>query len=377
MSETHMVKLGDVCDIIIGRTPARKDPSFWGGELPWLSIADMNQGRNITQTKEKITNAGTGKGKIILPGTVLLSFKLSIGKVGINTIPLYTNEAIAALPIKKPSLIYPEYLACFLESQNFDSLGNRAAMGKTLNKKSLQELEIPLPSLEEQKRIVNILDKARSIQEARQKQLAALDELAISIFSEHFTDKSYPAKPIGEVAKVIAGGTPRSSINEYWNGDIEWATPADLGKHSGMYFSSSSRKITQAGLENSSAILLPSGSVLMSSRAPIGHLAINTVPMATNQGCKNIIPGEKLNSIYLFFWLKNNMSYIQNLGVGATFKEISKKTVANINIPIPPLEKQLDFAKNIENLEKINVTLSWNKEKTNSLLDSIQSLLFK
>ena len=376
MSDVRIVKLGDLCDIVIGRTPARKEQKFWGGDIPWLSITDMNQGTSITRTKEKITEAGARNGKLVPPGTVLFSFKLSIGKVGIAKIPLYTNEAIVSLPIKDTSMILPEYLMRFLEACNFDLQGNRAAMGKTLNKKSLHEIEISVPSIQRQLEIVTILSKVKKIQEARKRQLATLDELLISIFKDSFHAEDYPHKPLKEIATVLSGGTPRSSVQEYWNGNLEWVTPADLGQHEGIYFSSSSRKITDAGLKNSSAVLLPTGSVMMSSRAPIGHLAINTVPMATNQGFKSIVPGEEITNLYLLFWLKSHMSYIQSLGVGATFKEISKKVVENIKVPLPPITEQNRFSQKISKTISQKNLIHKSLEKDKSLFLSIQSSFF-
>lgn len=376
MSDVHMVKLGDLCDIVIGRTPARKEQKFWDGDIPWLSITDMNQGTLITRTKEKITEAGARNGKLVPPGTVLFSFKLSIGKVGIAKIPLYTNEAIVSLPIKDTSIILPEYLMRFLEACNFDLQGNRAAMGKTLNKKSLHEIEISVPSIRQQLEIVTILSKVKKIQEARERQLAALDELLISIFKDSFHAEDYPHKPLKEIATVLSGGTPSSSVQEYWNGNIEWVTPADLGQHEGIYFSSSSRKITDAGLKNSSAVLLPIGSVMMSSRAPIGHLAINTVPMATNQGFKSIVPGEEITNLYLLFWLKSHMRYIQSLGVGATFKEISKRGVEKIKIPIPPITEQNRFSQKVSKIISQQALIHKSLENDKSLFLSIQSRFF-
>lgn len=146
-------------------------------------------------------------------------------------------------------------------------------------------------------------------------------------------------------ARIVSGSTPRTNVDEYWGGDIPWVTPADISKLDGKYIASTPNTITQLGYDSCSTTLLPANSVILSSRAPIGHVAINTLPMATNQGFKSFIPEDKiLDSVYLYYWLKANTAYLQSLGRGATFKEISKSIVEEIEIPLPPLEEQRRIA---------------------------------
>ncbi|MGO2650667.1 MAG: restriction endonuclease subunit S [Corynebacterium variabile] len=149
---------------------------------------------------------------------------------------------------------------------------------------------------------------------------------------------------LGEVADVVSGGTPRKGVNEFWDGDVQWATPADLAKLDGATISNTPRKITEEGLRGSSAVLLPAGSVLLSSRAPIGYVAINEVPMATNQGFKNIVPGPEVEARYLYHWLLSSRQVLQSKGNGATFKELSKKTVESLVFPLAPLPEQRRIA---------------------------------
>ena len=169
----------------------------------------------------------------------------------------------------------------------------------------------------------------------------------------------WPKACLGDVAQVVSGATPKSSVSHYWDGDIPWITPADLSNLARKEVSATSRRITAAGLSSCSASLLPARSVLFSSRAPIGHVAINAVPMATNQGFKSFVPDHKiLSPDFLYWWLKSNKSYLQSLGRGATFKEVSKEIVESIEIPLPPLEEQrriaaiLDKAADLHSLSK-------------------------
>ncbi|WP_237209372.1 restriction endonuclease subunit S [Rothia nasimurium] len=177
---------------------------------------------------------------------------------------------------------------------------------------------------------------------------------------------------LGDVCQVVSGATPKTSVEEYWDGDINWVTPADLSKLSGAYISETPRKITEAGFESCATNLLPENSVLLSSRAPIGHVAINTVPMATNQGFKSLIPSDQILPKFLYYWLLDHKEYLQSLGVGATFKELSKKTVENIKLDIPPLEEQ---AKQVE-IRDLQSMIAQKRERQQDLLQELEKSVF-
>lgn len=169
-------KLGDLCDIRIGRTPSRACSDYWGGSNLWASISDMSAKKFLSQTKELITDYAIDECRMreVPPGTVLFSFKLSIGKVSIAKTPLYTNEAIAALPIKEPELLIEDYLYHALRLVAGRIAGNRAAKGETLNKGSISLIDIPLPPRDEQLRIAAALD---GIEDQIARHLAAATEL--------------------------------------------------------------------------------------------------------------------------------------------------------------------------------------------------------
>lgn len=149
---------------------------------------------------------------------------------------------------------------------------------------------------------------------------------------------------LGECATIVSGATPKTSMPEYWNGNVSWATPTDIANLSDGFCRATARQISELGLQSCAATILPPGSVLFSSRAPIGHVAINTVPLATNQGFKSLIPGDRLCNRYLYWWLKAHRPFLESLGNGATFKEVSKAVVERIEIPLPPLDEQRRIA---------------------------------
>ena len=142
------------------------------------------------------------------------------------------------------------------------------------------------------------------------------------------------------IGMIIGGGTPKTNISSYWDGEIPWLTPADLSGYKAIYISSGARKITQLGLEASSAQLMPTGAVLYSSRAPIGYTAIAANPIATNQGFKSIVPFNTAMSEYIFYCLKSRTTDIEQRATGTTFKEISGSAMAETIIPLPPVAEQ-------------------------------------
>jgi type I restriction enzyme S subunit len=164
----------------------------------------------------------------------------------------------------------------------------------------------------------------------------------------------WPTVRLEECAEIVSGATPSTSESAYWDGDICWATPKDLSELDGAYISDTPRKITRGGLQSCAATVLPPDSVLFSSRAPIGHVAINTVPMATNQGFKSFVPKrERVHAKFLYHWLRRNRPYLESLGNGATFKEVSKAVVARIEIPTPSLPEQRRIAEILDKADAL------------------------
>jgi len=145
---------------------------------------------------------------------------------------------------------------------------------------------------------------------------------------------------VDEACQLINGGTPKSGIAEYWDGDLYWITPAEMGKRLSPYVSTTQRKITELGLQNSSARMLPPHSVILSSRAPIGHLVVNTAPMAFNQGCKGLIPKSCIHYKFLYYYLYSIVEHLDSLGTGATFRELSGGKLKEVNVPVPPPPEQ-------------------------------------
>ena len=155
---------------------------------------------------------------------------------------------------------------------------------------------------------------------------------------------SWKTYKLSDIGTVVGGATPSTTVERFYGGDIPWLTPKDLSNFQDRYIERGERNITQEGLDSCSAQLLPANTVLFSSRAPIGYVAIAKTPIATNQGFKSIIPNEKVDSLFLYYILKYNKDKIEAMGSGTTFKEVSGAVMKNVEISLPGLEEQRRIA---------------------------------
>ena len=174
---------------------------------------------------------------------------------------------------------------------------------------------------------------------------------------------------LGDICEIVSGSTPKTGIDEYWDGNIKWITPAELNDDT-YIVTDSVRKITELAVKKTGLSSFPKGTVILSSRAPIGKVAIAGCEMYCNQGFKNFICSDKINSKYLYWFLKGNTAYLNSLGRGATFKEISKGIVSEIEINVPNIEKQEEA---VATLEKTSEIIALRKKELIALDDLIKA----
>jgi len=182
---------------------------------------------------------------------------------------------------------------------------------------------------------------------------------------------NYPLVALKDCCEVIGGATPKRNIPEYWGNDIPWVTPKDVSNMSEPVLDDAPEYISQAGYDGCSTYLLPKGAILLTSRAPIGNVAIVGREMCTNQGFKSLIPGKDVDSLYLYYGIKNNSERLKNLGNGATFKEVSKKIVESFEIPLPPLKEQRRIAAILDKADTIRRKRQRTIELTETFLRSM------
>lgn len=371
--------LGDIGRWKAGGTPSRSNlENYANGTIPWLKTGDLTDS-TINTVSEYISEVGleNSSAHINAVGSVLIAmYGATIGKIGLLTFPCATNQACCACETTS-KLIYNWYLFYYLLSQRKGFIAQGAGGAQpNISKTKIVNYLIPVPPVAEQRRIVSrlnellpVVDKFGKAQEAlavAQKEFP--EKLKASLLQEAIQGKLVPqlneepaVEQIGEapedvpftipekwkwvrlsaVGKIVGGGTPKTSCPEYWDGDIPWITPADLGKQRNKKIARGAKNITQLGLDNSSAKLMPAGAVVYSSRAPIGYTAIAQNPLCTNQGCKSLVPDLSIISTEWGYWcLIARTTDIVSRASGTTFKEISGKGVGESWIPLPPLAEQ-------------------------------------
>jgi type I restriction enzyme S subunit len=185
--------------------------------------------------------------------------------------------------------------------------------------------------------------------------------------------KDWEVKKINEIGEIGGGSTPSTKVKDYWDGDIPWITPKDLANHGSRFISCGERNITRKAVIENSLKLYPNGTILLTSRAPIGYVAIIKNPVTTNQGFKNIAPKEGTNSEFLYYLLINISEYLKDISGGSTFEELTKEILKDVLIPFPPLPEQ----------SRIATVLSWfddlieNKRRQNEILEKTAMAIFK
>jgi type I restriction enzyme S subunit len=187
--------------------------------------------------------------------------------------------------------------------------------------------------------------------------------------------EGWEEKKIKDIGSVIGGTTPNTNVAEFWDGTLCWISPAELdGSH---YLYDSKKKITEAAVKAKSLKLLPEGTVILSSRAPIGKVVINKVPTYCNQGFKCVVCGKEIYNEFLYWWFWGNTQYLNSLGTGATFKEISKKVVEEILIPVPSLSEQQSIVTSLDSLKSKVDRLQENFDKISQECDALKQAILK
>ena len=263
------------------------------------------------------------------------------------------------------------FLAYLLKTVDFSTVlvgGTRAK----LNGKTLKNIEVTLPErLKEQQTIASVLsdfhEHIDNLSELIEKKKAirngALEDLVSGRTRIEGFDDEWKKTTLDDCAYIFQGGTPRTTNADYWNGDIVWVTPSEITKLKGMYISNSERKITKAGLQNSSAQILPVGTILLCTRATIGELAIATKLMTTNQGFKNFVCKDGVDNIFMAYLLMTLKEVMISKAIGTTFLEISKKVLKAIEIVIPEYREQEAIASILTAMDEEIEALEEEKEK--------------
>ena len=299
-------------------------------------------------------------------------------KVGIAPFDgIFSAHGLVLRP--KEDVIIKEFFPFFISSDQFLDRAVQISVGglsPTVNWSDLARQEFDLPLIEEQKVLADKLWAAYKVKESYRQLLFTTDELLKAKFQEMFGDPFTNSKkwkeygPFSKYTEIILGTTPKSSEPSFWDGNVLWITPAEMNDEVFLY-EDTIRHITLEGAKSAHLSILPKGTVLFSTRAPIGKVGIVGKEMYCNQGFKNFHCGELLNEYYLYYSLLQNREYLQSLGTGSTFKELSKSTIEKLCIAVPPIEQQLDFERVFTQAEATKASLRASIEAIDRVIRSL------
>lgn len=368
--------LTDLARLETGHTPSRSRPEYWGGSVPWVGIRDAtaNHGKTIHQTAQYTNELGirNSSARILPANTVCLSRTASVGYVVVMGVPMATSQDFVNW-VCGPDLDY-RYLKYILLGERSSFL--RFASGtthQTIYFPEAKAFHVAVPTLDTQRRIADVLseldDRIDLLRAANQtlesiakavfkswfvdfdpvrakadgRQPDGMDEATSALFPASFEEssaglipKDWSVQPIGDLVPTVGGSTPDTKDPSYWEPAKHcWTSPKDLSGATAPVLLDTERKVSDAGLSKISSGLLPVGSLLMSSRAPIGYLSLAQVPVAINQGYIGMLPGGRLSPLYMYFWCQSNMETILSMANGSTFMEISKKAFRPIPAVLP------------------------------------------
>ena len=375
-------RLSELFELQMGKTPARNNQEYWNTpDYSWISISDLSMAdKYICNTKEKISNkAVLDSGiKVIPENTVIMSFKLSIGKVAITSEPIYSNEAIMAFIDKKKLTIIPDYLYYLLQAQRWEEGTNKAVLGKTLNKGTLSDFKVAIHPLEEQKAIVQTLDKLSTLISLRKQQLAKLDELVKARFVEMFGDlktneKNWSIASFTEIAIIDCKMT--TDYEKYANYPhigidcIEKETGELKGYHT----------VAEDGVISGKYLFTPEHIIYSKIRPNLNKVAVPDFDGVCSADAYPILPlREKCNKYFLVYTMRSQyfLDYILQFCSRTNLPKVNKKEVSGFRTPLPPIQLQEQFAVFVQQVEKSKSTIQRSLEKLETLESALMQEYF-
>ncbi|MFZ1320261.1 MAG: restriction endonuclease subunit S [Ignavibacteria bacterium] len=364
MENWEVKKLGDsdLCEMIMGQSPSSNTYNDKEG-TPFL------QGKTeFEYIYPKPVKYTTGPIKIAEKNDILISVRAPVGDVNIAPYKLCIGRGLSAIRFVKNDFKF--YFYWFQFKKDFiENLGMGSTF-KAINADQLRKLEVPYPPIQEQKAIAEILstvdDAIQKSDEAIMRTERLKREMMDRLLTKGIGHKNFKETKIGripdkwkvdkveDIFEIITGTTPSTREAKYWNnGDKLWITPTDLSKlKNEKYVFDSERKITSYALKNVRLKELPLEAIILSTRAPVGYVAIIKKEASFNQGCKALIAKDQsiFPELYYYYFVKNR-KYLESISGGSTFKELSKDSLRNLEIPIPSINEQKEIAEILQNFD--------------------------
>ena len=377
-------RLKDIFDLQMGKTPSRSNPDYWNTkDNKWISIADLTKTEKyILDTKEYLSDVAIKESgiKIIPANTVVMSFKLSIGKTAITKEQMYSNEAIMAFHDKHIVDILPEYIFYLFKYRNWDEDSNKAVKGKTLNKATLSEIEVEICAIEKQREIVAVLDKMTLLLESRKTEIELLDDLVRARFVEMFgdinlNDKKWNHEPLGKLCTIVRGGSPRP-IEQFLGGDVPWIKIGDATDGDNVYLTSTKEHIIQEGVKKSR--LVKAGSLIFANcGVSLGFARILTFDGCIHDGWLAMEDIDaRLDKVFLLQSLNQMTEHFRSIAPAGTQPNLNTVIMKCYQQIMPPIELQREFIRFAKQVDKSKAAVQKALDETQLLFDSLMQEYF-
>ena len=375
------VKLGDIFEIGSGGTPSKSHPEYYGGNIPWVKTGDLKN-EYLYEVEDFITEEGlnNSSAKMYEEDTVLIAmYGATIGATSILKMKACTNQACAAF--RRNEQVIPEYLYYFLRSQKEkfvkDGVGGAQP---NISAGYLKKVEMELPSLDEQKEIVDILDKISDVVCKRSFELQSIDDLIKARFVELFgdiniNDKNWECAPLGELCTIVRGGSPRP-IEQFLGGDIPWIKIGDATDGDNIYLSSTKEHIIQEGVKKSR--LVKAGSLIFANcGVSLGFARIITFDGCIHDGWLAMEDiDERLDKVFLLQALNQMTEHFRVIAPAGTQPNLNTAIMKAYMQVIPPIELQREFIRFAEQVDKSKVVVQQALDKSQLLFASLMQKYF-
>ena len=382
MSHFPSATLNEVCDFQNGGTPSKAIARYFTGDIPWITGADLvgpvAQNARSFITEEAITSSATNK---VPAGTVLLVTRTSVGKVAIAGTELCFSQDITAL-LPDSAKLDAGYLVHFLRTkEDHFSRYARGATIKGITRQVVADLVIPLPPLQEQRRIAAILDQAETLRTQRRTALALQGSLTQSLFLDMFGDpvanpKGFIKQPLSVVAEITTGSTPGRGADGYYGGNIPWVKTTEV---TGGEIHDTEEKLTEAGLKAIRGKLHPINSIVVAMYGQgqtRGRCALLCIEASCNQACGVIRPSEEFVPRFMFAQLLLAYERLRALGRGGNQENLNLQLLGSFEVLVPPEVLQQTFATRIASIEALKTTHRQALAALDALFASLQQRAF-
>lgn len=371
-----MARLGTLFTIASGGTPDKKHAEYYeNGSIPWVKTGDLKE-KYVQDGIECITEQGVknSSAKLFPPNTVLVAmYGATIGACSILPYEATTNQACAAF-LPTPDVL-PDYLYYFLCSKKEQFVKDGAGGAQpNISASYLKNVEMEVPSLQDQHIVIAILNKAQELISLRKQQIAKLDELVKARFVEMFEGK-YESLILGDVLKTTSGGTPSKTHSEYYeNGTIPWLSSGEV--NAGI-ISTVKSFITQAGVDNSSAKMIPENSVVIAMYgATAGQVGLLRIATTTNQAVCSVLPDDRYIPEYLYYAIKSKKEWMISQCAGGAQPNISQGVIKRMKIINAPYDKQRQFAAFVAQTDQQKLTIQQSLDKMETLKKALMQKYF-